>query len=354
MRTPTLAAFLAAALLAGCGGGGGSSAPSVPGASSQSGSLSTTDIAQDGADAAFDAVDTGEADAEVGNGSLGTSALARGPRSIGFACVHRRTRTVTVNPDGSVTVETIDYYDNACTEPERDAVAVYSSSGGTATVARTITTYNLTHAQLGVRKDNFAITGSSTNGSWTIIDAFYAGTSPTPMSQFSHSASINASAYAGSTGRIFNDPMPSINASYGHQVATNATVGSDSSGDTTFTGMRNGTFFKGALNALTISASSPFTISGGTQTGTAAISGTVAFTPDGVLASVTLSGTLPGGNSLNVTSSADASGNVTVNGTISNASGTVATFTTDSNGDGILTITSSGAQVPIVDWHVIW
>jgi hypothetical protein len=354
MRTPTLAALFAAALLAGCGGGGSSSSSPLPGSSSQSGSVSTTDIAQDGSSAAFDAVDTNEADAAVGNGSLGTSALARNPLSAGFACRHRRTRTVTVNPDGSVTIETIDYYDNACTEPERDAVAVYASNGGTATVSRTITTYSLTHAQLGVRDENYSIMGSSGSGSWTVQDAFYAGTSSTPLSQFSHSAAISSSTYTGSTGRIFNDAKPSMNAAYGHQFATNATVGSDGSGDTTFTGTRNGAFFKGALNALSISGAPPFTISGGTQQGTGSISGTVAFTPDGVLESVNLTGTLLNGDSIAVTSSLDANGNITVTGTISNGSATVATFTADANGDGILTITSTGAQVPIVDWHVIW
>jgi hypothetical protein len=354
MRTPLLAALVTAALLAGCGGGG-STSPTLPGSSStQSGSVSTTDIAQNGTDAAFDTLSIGEVDAAVGNGSLGSSSTARSPQSIGFVCRHRRSRTVTVNPDGSVTVETIDYYDNACTQPERDAVAIYASNNGTATVNRTITTYSLAHAQLGVRHESFAITGSSGNGSWIVQSAFYAGTSPTPMSQFSHSAAINASAYTGSTGHVVNDPKPSINAEYGHQVATNATVGSDGSGDVTFTGTRNGTFFKGALNALSISAAPPFTISGGTQTGSGTYSGTVAFTSDGVLASVTINGTLPNGNVIAVTSSADASGNVTVSGTISNTSGTVATFTTDANGNGILTITSTGVQVPIVDWHVIW
>jgi len=353
MRTPLLAALVTAALLAGCGGGGGTS-PTPGSTSTQSGSVSTTDIAQNGTDSAFDEISTGEVDAAVGNGSLGSSSTARSPQSVGFTCNHRRTRTVTVNPDGSVTVETIDYYDNACTQPERDAVAVYASSNGTATVTRTITTYSLVHAQLGVRHENFAITGTSGNGSWQVQSAFYPGTSAAPMSQFSHSAAINASTYTASTGHVVNDAKPSINAAYGHQVATNASVGSDSSGDVTFTGTRNGAFFKGALNALSISASPPFTVSGGTQTGSGMISGTVAFTTDGVLASVMLNGTLPSGNVIAVTSSADASGNVTVNGTISNSSGTVATFTTDANGNGILTITATGVQVPIVDWHVIW
>jgi hypothetical protein len=355
MRTPTLAALIAALLLAGCGGGGGSSPAPAGGSSTQSGSLSTTDIAQMGSSGPFDAVDTGEADAAVISGSVGTSSRARSVQTVsGFACTHRRTRTVTANPDGSTTIETIDYYDNACTQVERDAVAVYASSGGTANITRTVTTYSLTHAQLGVRTQTYVVTGTAGNGSWTVMSTFTPGTSSTPLAQYSHMATVTPSTYVASTGHIFNDAKPSINASYGHSAATNATIATDSSSDTIFTGTRNGVFSKGALDGLTISSSAPFTVAGGTQTGTAAFTGSVGFTSQGVLEAVSISGTLPSGNAVAVTSSADSNGNVTVSGTITSGSTTVATFTTDSNGNGILTITATSTQVPIVDWHVIW
>ncbi|MBV8370930.1 MAG: hypothetical protein JO036_18605 [Candidatus Eremiobacteraeota bacterium] len=357
MRTPILAALCAAALLAGCGGGGGTSSSALPGAPAPppaGNSLSPQDSAQSGTDAAFEPVDTGETDAAVGNGSLGTSSSKRSVQSLPHACKHRTTRTVTVNPDGSVTVETIHYYDDACTNPERDAVATYSSSGGTANVARTVTTYNMAHLQLGVRKSNYALTGSSSNGSWVVTSAFYPGTSSTPLAQFGHSASLNSSAYNATTGRIVNDAKPSINASYGHQSVASATVSTDANNDTTFTGTRNGTSFKAALNGLTLSSAPPFTISGGTQLGSSALSGSVTFDADGDLAAVNLTGTLAGGNKLVVTSSTDGNGVVTVNGTITTSSGgPVATFTTDADGNGILTL-ANGTQVPIVDWHVVW
>jgi hypothetical protein len=355
MRSSLVAATVAAMFLAGCGGGGGtSSAPSAPLPPGGGSSLSTQDVAQSSTDAAFEPIDTGEADAGIGNGSLGTSSSSRSPQALGHACKHRTTRSVTVNPDGSVTVETIHYYDDACTQAERDAVAIYSSSGGTATVARTVTSYNLAHAQLGVRKSTYTLTGSSSNGSWTVMSAFYPGTSSTPQTQYAHAASLSASAYTASTARIANDAKPSINASYGHQAAVNATVSTDSSNDTTFTGTRNGTSFKAALGGLSISAAPPFTISGGTQLGSSALTGSVTFDADGNLLSVNLTGTLPGGNSLVVTSSTAANGAVTVNGTITSPSGaTVATFTTDASGNGVLTL-ANGTQVPIVDWHVVW
>jgi len=364
MRSSLLAALVAAAFLAGCGGGGGSSPTPSGSNNSPSGSvstLSTQDSAQSGTDAAFQPVDTGEADVSAGtiaNGgspsASGRSVQSRSMQSLAHGCKHRTTRTVTVNADGSVTIETIHYYDDACTQVERDAVAIFKSSGGTATIARTVTTFNQAHLQLGVRKSNYALTGSSNNGSWVVTSAFYAGTSTNPMTQYGHSASISSSAYSATTGRIVNNAKPSVNASYGHQSATNATISTDSSNDTTFTGTRNGASFKAALNGLTLSSAPPFTISGGTQLGSSALTGSVTFDDDGELIAINLTGTLAGGNHLVVTSSTDANGVVTVNGTITSPSGgPVATFTTDASGNGILTL-ANGTQVPIVDWHVVW
>lgn len=356
MRSPILITAATALLLAGCGGGG-SSAPALPGAPSAApgAALTPQDTAQTATDAAFTPIDTGESDASVGNGSLGLSSSARSTQSTGFGCRRRTTRTVTVNADGSVTTETIGYYDDACTEPERDAVAVKTVAGATLTVQRTVTTYSLTHAQLGVRKSTYALTGSTGNGSWTVTSAFYPGTATTPLSQFGHAATLDASAYTATTGRVVNDAAPKVDASYGHQVATNATVATDTSGITTFSGTRNGTFFKGALDALTLSSAAPFTVSGGNQIGTSTLNGSVAYDADGNLAAVSLTGTLESGNTLSVTSATAANGALAVNGTVTSAAGaTVATFTTDARGNGTLTVSATGTQVPIVDWHVIW
>ena len=356
MRTPILAALVAAALLAGCGGGGGTSPSSPAGIIPPSGgsSLSTQDVAQSSSDAAVEPMETGEADTTIANGGLGASSSSRSVQTLPHACKHRTTRTKTVNADGSVTVEIIHYFDDACTQPERDAVSIFTSNGGTATIARTVTTYNLAHLQLGVRKSQYALTGASNNGSWIVTSAFYPGTSTSPITQYGHAASLSASAYSANTGRIANDPKPSINASYGHQSVVNASISNDASGDTTFTGTRNGAAFKGALGALTLSTAPPFTVSGGTQLGTSALTGSVTFDADGNLMSVSLAGTLVSGNNLVVTSSMAANGAVTVNGTITTAAGApFATFTTDSSGNGIFTL-ASGVQVPIVDWHVIW
>jgi hypothetical protein len=355
MRIPTIAAVLAATLLAGCGGGGSSGPSSTPTGNSPSGTqLSTQDVLQSATDAAFEPIDTAESDAAVLNGSLGSSSTLRSVQSVAHGCRNHTTRTVTVNADNSVTVETIRYFDAACTQVERDAVATFAVSAGTATVARTITTFNKAHLQLDVRKQNYALAGSTSNGSWTVMTSFFPGTSATAMSQYSHNATLNANAYAATTGRIVNNAKPSVDASYGRQAATTATVNTDASNDVTFTGTRNGIEFKGAFGALSISAAPPFTISGGTQLGTSQLNGAITFDSDGDLTAVALTGTLPGGNTINVTSSTDSSGNVTVSGTITSPSNApVATFQTDADGNGILTL-ADGTQVPIVDWQVVW
>ncbi len=354
MRTSLLAAFVTASLLAGCGGGGASApAPLPPGTTAPGSSLSQQDVAQSAAAAAFQPIDTGEADAAVVNGSLGNASTFRSTQSLGFRCTNRHTRIITVNTDNTVTVETIAYYDNACTQVERDAVAIHSVSNGTETVNRTVTTYNQAHLQMGVRKATYTLTGSTTNGAWTIVSAFYPGTSATPISQYGHAATLSGTAYNASTGRILNDAKPSINASFGHQVATAATFFNDSRSYSIYTGTRNGTFFKGALNGLTLSSAPPFTISGGNQIGTSSLTGSVAFGPGGDLVSVTLNGTLESGNTLAVTTTTS-NGAIVINGVVTSSTGApVATFTTDEDGNGILTL-ANGTQVPIVDWHVVW
>src|SRR5665213_1966114 len=81
MRQSLLAAVVAATFLAGCGGGGGAAPPIAGGGSSGTGtqsSLSSTDVAQTSTDDAFEPMDTGEADAAVGNGFAGVHRLERG------------------------------------------------------------------------------------------------------------------------------------------------------------------------------------------------------------------------------------------------------------------------------------
>ncbi len=353
MRTPTLATLVAAAFLAGCGGGGGSSPSSIPSGTTPSGSqLSTQDIVQSGTDAAFEPIDTAESDAAVISGSLGSSSSQRSAQSLAHGCKNRTTRTVTVS-GGSVTVETIHYFNDACTQPERDAVAVYTVSGNTANVMRTVTTYNLAHLQLGIRKQTYALTGSTRAVSWTVMSAFYPGTRRRRCRSTAIARPSARTRTPRRPARITNDAKPSIDASYGRQSAVNATVSTDSSGDPTLTGTRNGTEFKGALDALTISSAPPFTISGGTEVGTSQLNGAITFDSDGDLTAVALTGTLPGGNTINVTS-VDNGGVVTVSGTITSpANAMVATFSTDADGDGILTL-ANGTQLPIVDWHVVW
>lgn len=359
MRTPSLlvAASVAAMLLAGCGGGG-SAVPADPATAFVNAAAPQTpfDVARAGTDSAMGSISTSEADASAQTGALGAASARREPASA-FACRNRTKRTVTANADGSTTVETLRYYDDACTLVESDAVAIFKNTAGTQTIARTITSFDKNHNQLGRKLQNYALTGSTANGMWTVQSSFYPGTSTTAQTSWSHQATVSATSYAGNMAHVVNDAKPSVNASFGHQQATNATIASDASGGETYTGTRVGESYKGAYGSLGITSAPPFTLTGTSaakQLGATNLSGSIGFDADGNLASINVTGTIGQGNTLTITSSGSGA-SLQVNGTIANPQGqTIATFVTDNAGNGVLTIVSSGAQVPIVAWHPVW
>ena len=76
----------------------------------------------------------------------------------------------------------------------------------------------------------------------------------------------------------------------------------------------------------------------------------------GLLTALTITNaTLANGNTLNVATNPSVSPTnaLFVQGSISSAGSQIASFTTDAFGDGILTVTASGKQYVIADWHVI-
>jgi hypothetical protein len=75
-----------------------------------------------------------------------------------------------------------------------------------------------------------------------------------------------------------------------------------------------------------------------------------------MLESLSITGaTLANGDTLTVTTNASEppSSNLYITGTVSNGSTQIATFAVDAYGDGTLTVSSSGAEYVIVDWHVV-
>ena len=222
-----------------------------------------------------------------------------------------------------MTVETIHFYDDACTQPERDAVAIYSRPA--AARRRLAHDHHLQprapaarRAQEPVRAHRFEhqrLVGRHVGILSRQLDDADHAVRPRSVAEL-------RARTPRTPGRIANDPKPSINASYGHQSTVNATVCQRLRPATRRSRARaTAAAFKGALGALTLSSAPPFTVSGGTQLGTSALTGSVTFDADGDLASVSITGTLVSGNKLVVTSSAAANGAVTVNGTITTSAG---------------------------------
>lgn len=358
MRIPLVIALSSVVALAACGGGGSS----TPSTASQS--LSTQEVAQAGTEAALSPADSGETDAGYYDAYFGASSLARATESRNAAasglCANRREVTVTFPAANEKQVEVKFFYDAACAVLSRDVVQLTTTNGdGSKSASRTATQYNAAGAVIATRKSTYAYTGSLGNSSAVATSALYIGTSTSPLTQWGRQVTLAPQSASVSTlsengGWIVNGALPGANESFGHQgQVAGGTATFDSSGDVTYAGTRNRTFFKGPLNTLTLTAAPPFQI-GGTpapvQVGTSTMTGSLTFDSDGLLTSIALNGTFVSGNSVSVTSSGTP---LVVAGTIANPSGTtIATFTTDAYGDGTIQF-ANGVQLPILCWHVV-
>lgn len=361
MRTRLIFAILASIAIAGCSGSGlglgsgnGNNAPATP-----------QEIAQAATEAAFSPIESGSLDVGLFNGNMGVPlSSARAPLSAFAAlangsCNNGVEYSVTTISPTQTQYETKYFYEKTCTNLAKDVVALVTmNSSSSESIVRTAALYNLSGLLLATRKSNFAITGAPGNFSAVLTSDVLIGTSTTPSVVLGRQFTVapqsgNVSTLTANSGKIVNVGNPRINESFGHMgVLSNGTITVDSSHDVTFAGSHAGTFFKGPLGSLTLSATPPFTVSGGTALGTTNVSGSVAFDPMGNILSVSITGTLWNGDSINVTSSGTPPG-VAINGTITDTSGNpVATFSVDQNGDGIITF-ASGWQALIIDWHVV-
>ena len=362
MRTRIVLAILTCVAIAGCSGGSGL------GMGPQNSTTQATkqEIAQAGTDAALAPIDLGETQVGLFDGAMGAPlSSSRAPLSTfaapaSGACDNGVEHTVTAGPGpNQTTYETKYFYDKACASLAKDVLAIVTvNSASSESIARTATYYNLAGLVLATRKANYAITGAPGNFSAVVTGNVYIGTSSSAAVDFGHQftaapQSASVSTIAANSGRVVNDGNPFVNESFGHMgVLSNGTMTVNGSGDLTFAGSHAGTFFKGPLGSLSLSATPPFTVSGGSELGTNDVSGSVTFDALGDILSVSITGTLWNGDAITVSSSGTPPG-VSINGTITDPSGAaVATFSVDQNGDGIVTF-ANGQQALIVDWHVV-
>jgi hypothetical protein len=353
MRTRTWFVLATTISLAACGGGGSSG--SVPSGSNQQ--SSTQDVAQAGMQAASSSIEQGDLASSLVDGTTGSTPAVSRALSISFdgVCHNGKEFFKTVDSSSQTTYESKYFYDAACTEIARDVVSVVTTSSGGEQIQRTAKNYTVTAALLSTRSSNYAITGSASNYSAVATSSLFIGTDTQPDMQSAwqwtdapQSASVNT--ISGDHAHIDNEGMPTIDESYGHTgVLSNGTETFDSSGDVTYAGQLNRTFYKAPLDALVLSATPPFGITGGTQLGTSQFQGSVEFDSTGDLIGVQITGTMLSGNTLKVTSSGSP---LSVTGTITSPSNaTVATFEADQYGDGTITY-ADGSQALIVDWHI--
>jgi hypothetical protein len=382
MRTPLLLAVAATIALTACGGGGGSTTPPTSGGNgSTQSSQSQSQTAIDAANALGDPV---KATADFNDTTSGTETGVRSMNATRMLASGVCTNGVEFwspdkNGDANSTEEQY-FYDSACTELARDVVRIYTINGSSETVNRTETQYAINNATPIASRTSTVnyINGSYGTNGYPVVAGGFArdATSATNISGsrtivgddelVMQAGSGGTNAWCGDSAGYNATGIASLNETFGWQGATNGgsrTLNND--GSVTWASTHNGTVFTGATGSLSIAvgtenaacpiATPQYTLAGGTSQGAYTIPVTATYL-HGELTSLTVTNAaLAGGNTLNVTTNSNVSPTNAnfITGTIAGSSSQIATFAVDCFGDGTLTITASGSQYVIDDWHVV-
>lgn len=384
MRTTLLAVLAATMTLAACGGGGGTSTmPSTGGSGGSTQSSQTqSQTAIDAANALGDPVKT------VADFNDTTSGTATAQRSMNKtimlssgACNNGvEFWSPDKNGDPNSTEEQY-FYDSACTELARDVVRIYTINGTSETVNRTESQYAINNATPIASRTSAVnyINGTyGTNGYPVVADGFARDSASTTNISGSktivgddelvmQAGSNGTSAWCGDSAGYNATGIAAMNETFGWQggVLSGGTRLLNNDGSVTWTATHAGSVFTGAIGSLSIAigsenttcpiATPQYTLSGGTSQGSYSIPVTTTYM-HGVLTNLTVTNAqLANGNTLNVITNSSVSNTSSnfITGTIANGSTQIATFAVDCFGDGTLTVTSSGAQYVIDDWHVV-
>ena len=278
--------------------------------------------------------------------------------------------------------ETKVFYDAACTELARDTVRVYTATSSTAeTVARTEMQYAPNNGTpIATRTSSEAIAGATFDSFGFPIAADGFSRSATSQLTIAGSKTISSgdelvmqAAASGTNG--FCDDSAGFNVTgsttlgetfgWAGGVLAGGTRTVNSDGSVTWTATHAGTGYKAPIGGLSLAtgtlntacpiATPAFTLAGGTSEGTYSIP-VVATYRSGVLQSLTVTNaTLSNGNTLSIATTPGAlpSSQTFITGTIAQSGTQIATFSVDAFGDGTLTVTKTGAQFVITDWHVV-
>ncbi len=373
--------------LAACGGGGGGTASTTPPVNSGGNGSGSAQSAQTQSENAINTANSvGDPVKTLGNynssivanlsyksGTFQRDALGTCNNNVEFFAPDK-------NGDANST-ETQFFYDNACTQLARDVVRIYTINGNSETVNRTEKIYALNNATPSATRTSAVTFGNASFGQYgypviangfnrqaqSELDLAGAKTMIGDDELVVLPASGNTSTFCGDSAGYNATGIQKLNETFGWQSATLSggarTVNSD--GSITWTSTHTGSTFKGAIGSLSVGIaaanttcpiSTPeFTLNGGTQGGQYSIPVSTTFNR-GMLTNLTVTNaTLANGNTLNVTTNSNASptSDQFITGIVSNGGTQIATFNVNTFGDGTLTITSSGAQYVMTDWHVI-
>ncbi|MEO6913236.1 MAG: hypothetical protein ABI182_04355 [Candidatus Baltobacteraceae bacterium] len=274
------------------------------------------------------------------------------------------------------------FYDSGCTELARDVVRIYTqTSSSSETVRRTEKIYALGNGTpSAVRTDAVSILNATfdkygyaiaadgfDHASVDELDIAGAKTIDADHELVMQPANANVNSFCSDSAGFNATGIQSLGETFGWQggVLSGGTRTVNTDNSVTWSATHAGSTFKGSIGSLSIAAgvqntacpiTTPmFTLSGGTSSGAYSLPISATY-KSGLLTNLTITnGTLANGNTLNVTTNTSVSptSNLFINGVVSNAGTQIATFNVDAFGDGTLTVTKSGAQYVITDWHVV-
>jgi len=382
MRVHLIGLCLATAGLAACsgGGGGGTVPPAGGGGTTTQSSQATNEQAVETANG----VGTPVRSFASYESTISNTAAAAATRTLAATgTCHGRYEFFAPDTAGDPnSTESKLFYDAACTDIARDVVRIYSASSASAeTVSRTENLYapnDLTAIATRTSTDTIAGATFDAHGFPIAADGFTrSGTAQLTIGgskTIASSGELVMQAAASGTNAFCDDTAGfSVTGSstlaetfgWAGGVSSGGTRTTNSDGSVTWTATHAGTAYKAAIGGLSLVNGTPnatcpiatpeFALAGGSVVGTYSIP-VIATFKYGILTSLNVTNaTLSNGNTLTISTTPGAlpSSTTFIVGTISTGSTQLATFAVNAFGNGTLTVTKTGAQFVITDWHVV-
>lgn len=383
MRTPALIVLATTLVFAGCGGGGGSNSsvtPPLGGGGTQQSSQTNAENSINTANSLGTPMKT----ITNFNNSVQAESVARSNGAfVAYASGTCNSGVEYFAPDkngDANSTETQMFYDSGCTQLARDVVRIYTISGSSESVNRSEKIYainNSTPSATHTSSVNF-INGSYGPNGYPVVANGFDRSSAGELDLAGAKTLVSDDELvmlpaSGSTNNFCSDAagynatgIASLNETFGWQGGvTSGTRTVNTDGSVTWSATHTGFTAKGAIGSLSIGiaaanttcpiATPEYSLTGGTQAGQYSLPITATYL-HGELTNLTVTNaTLANGNTLNVTTNTSVSptSSTFITGIVSNGGTQIATFAVNTFGDGTLTVTSSGAQYVMNDWHVV-